>query len=301
MALITKHCPHCGTLINYDDSEKNVCCLGCDRMLSTEELRSNLDTVALEDKKGGVADQAASLASFLVQSIETAESGLAYLENFFENYDWIEFYYDTRLSVGNIDRMVEKNKVKNANNPSTWILEFKSLVFPVNKKIEGCQYLEQAIVDNYDFEENTEVFTYYDSYKKVVNSLISNKSSILKTLFNDIKYAERYGADEEDIKQMKVELAELNEAFSTLTPIDSLEEIPAVAELIKEKEQEIANELLAKGIDAPSVYEAAVQGYMFDTDKSECLRKFVSIRKYKDSEKYIKRINRLFKFNGNKK
>lgn len=298
MALITKHCPHCGTLINYDDSEKNVCCLGCDRMLSTEELRSNLDTVALEDKKGGVADQTASLASFLVQSIETAESGLAYLENFFENYDWIEFYYDTRLSVGNIDRMVEKNKVKNANNPSTWILEFKSLVFPVNKKIEGCQYLEQAIVDNYDFEENTEVFTYYDSYKKVVNSLISNKSSILKTLFNDIKYAERYGADEEDIKQMKVELAELNEAFSTLTPIDSLEEIPAVAELIKEKEQEIANELLAKGIDAPSVYEAAVQGYMFDTDKSECLRKFVSIRKYKDSEKYIKRINRLFKFNG---
>jgi predicted nucleic acid-binding Zn ribbon protein len=87
MALITKHCPHCGTLINYDDSEKNVCCLGCDRMLSTEELRSNLDTVALEDKKGGVADQTASLASFLVQSIETAESGLAYLENFFENYD----------------------------------------------------------------------------------------------------------------------------------------------------------------------------------------------------------------------
>lgn len=298
MALITKHCPHCGTLINYNDNEKNVCCLGCDRMLSTEELRNNLDTVALEEKKGGAADQAASLTSFLVQSIETAESGLAYLENFFENYDWTEFYYDTRLSVGNIDKMVEKNKVKNANNPATWILEFKSLVFPANKKIEGCQYLEQAIVDNYDFEENTEVFTYYDSYKKVVNSLISNKSSILKTLFNDIKYAERYGADEEDIKQMKVELAELNEAFSTLTPIDSLEEIPAVAELIKAKEQEIANELLEIGIDAPSVYEAAIQEYMFDKDKSECLRKFVSIRKYKDSEKYIKRINRLYEYEG---
>ena len=141
--MLTKHCPHCGYTITYSTSEKTVCCPCCDKYVKIEELRSSLDTVASSDSSATAAQVS---GAFVASVIESSENGLAYIENFFDNYSWDEYIQTTQIKIDSIQEMVEKQKVKNAANPSTWYLEFKSISVPVLKKIEGLAKLEQGLV-----------------------------------------------------------------------------------------------------------------------------------------------------------
>ena len=293
--LLTGFCPNCYCKLDYDANGSVVQCPGCDSNIAVGNVLDSLDVTS--SVGGRESSESAVLTQFISQ-IETSESGLAYLENFFENYDWKEYNHTAALRVYAIKDMIEKNKIKNAANPQTWLLEFEGIIVPLNHKLEGLSELGKEMAEVYNGEDDTNVYAIYDVYKRICNALVANKVDLLKTLSLDIKYAEKYGLDAGLVDEMKDKYAAFEANISALKVYESYTEIPEVAAAIAEKESELVRKLSNKGINAEQVYNFAVQDYQYTQDKLSVLKEFQSIRGYKDSVKYINKINRLFNFNN---
>lgn len=293
--ILTGFCPNCYCKLDYDANGGVVQCPGCDSNIAVSNVLTSLDVTA--SPAGKEAVEGAALQQ-LISSIDTAESGLAYLENYFENFEWEDYNHSPALRIRDIREMIEKNKIKNAANPQTWLLEFKGIIVPLNHKIEGLAVLGKEMAEVYNGEDDTNVHAIYDVYKKICNALASNKDELLKTLSLDIKYAEKYGLDAALVAEMKEEYAAFEAKIAEVKACDKYIEVPAIAEAIAEKEAELVKELAAKGINAEQTYSFAVQDYQYTQDKLSVLKEFQSIRGYKDSVQYINKINRLFNFNS---
>lgn len=293
--MLTKHCPHCGYTITYSTSEKTVCCPCCDKYVKIDELRASLDTVASSDSSATAAQVS---GAFVASVIESSENGLAYIENFFDNYSWDEYIQTTQIKIDSIQEMVEKQKVKNAANPSTWYLEFKSISVPVLKKIEGLAKLEQGLVEKYNSVDNTEIYSKFDALNRNANKLKEEKEHIIKILENDIKFAKKFQGDNKTIGQMEFELLSLVQKFELIKTYKEIDDVPAIQAIKSSSEMQIINDLSLKGVDAEGTYQRAINAYKSIEDKSVALRDFSLVKGYKDSEEYIKRINKLFTYNG---
>lgn len=287
-------CPNCSTRIAYTEDDSSVMCPSCDNMVNVSELESG----ARVTREKPVASTGASFAPVIV-GFDNPESGVVYLENFFDTYDWKAYQELPELEIAEIADVIENNKVKNGASGQSWYLVFKSLAVPALKKIEGLKALAQEMGDKYDPVDASDSLGLFDNYSKIVASLLANKELLFVKLENAVKYAEKYALDAAKLADIKKELKALSSAYEGIKAIDSIDELPEYVAAQEKAGEAVAKSLSDKGINAKEVYAEALSLYKAGgVARKDALEKFESVRGYKDSIRFIKEINRYFDFNN---
>lgn len=290
--VISRVCPNCrGCSLTFVPSDDFVTCPACDQSISTAEL---MDSVATESTENTASPELEAMLG-MIASIDSPESGLIYLENFFSNYNWDFYKQSTVLFINEIASMVEKNKIKQGAMPQAWLLDFQSVAYPISKKLEGLTELEQAIAALYNGLDNTNILPLFDRYKSIVNALLAKSETIVKRLNNDADFAKKLGLPEDQLAVMNQQQEAITKALGALVSYEKVTEIPAVAEAKKKIDEQKIREFKARGIDVVDVYRKACDFYNANgDDKREALRLFESIRGYADTVEYINKINLYF-------
>ena len=286
-------CPNCTHNLFFKKGDKTVTCNCCDQVVDVDDIvRGASSSIA-------AAAPAFNVAS-IAMSIDTPESGLVYVDSFFANYNWDAYKTTSVIGIEEIDGMVEKNKIKNGANFNAWVLDFKSKVTPLVKKIEGLSEFESEMANAYDPVDNTVALESFDIYARIIRTIIDSKDAILKQLAFDIEYAKKFGADSATCDSLTSDYNELKNVLNGLKLPKKLDDVAAIKNVKEQINKKIANELAAKGIDAVSTYNTAIEIYESATvDKSRALELFESIRGYADSTEYVEKINRFFNYNYN--
>lgn len=291
----TGYCPNCFNPIHYEEGAESVRCIYCDSHLSVSQLKDS----TYHGGSNSDSDYQYNNSNITPANvIDTSESGLAYLEQYFELFDWDEYCSTTELVQKQILDLVDKNKYRNADNPTSWLLEFRSIATPLSKKIEGLQKTKQYIIDNFTGIDDTNLYSKLDIYSKTIDNILLQSDNIFKKLETDIKYYTRYKGDLLTSKNLSDELKELKEKISQLKPVNQFEDIKEISEAVSTKDREIKEEYALKGIDAEAIYKEAVVTYSFSDDQSKALSLFKTIKKYRKSEKFIQKINSIFNYNN---
>lgn len=286
----TGKCPNCGNNLVFARNEKTVTCYYCDVTSSVEDVQKS---------SGSASGLSSSEVASIAMTIDTPESGLVYVDNFYANYDWEAYKQVSEIGIEEVDGMVEKNKIKNGANSAAWILDFESKIVPLTKKLEGLKEAEAKMAEKYDPVDNTAALDTFDVYARIVHTLVDSKDAIVKRLANDVEYAKKFGAEATVCAGMSARLNEVQGALDSLKVVEHLNEVEAIVKAKEALNKKIINELAAQGIDAVATYRAAMEIYEgFSADKSRALELFESVKKYADSAEYIASINRYFLFKG---
>ena len=291
---LTGFCPNCGNKLVYGKNESTVMCYACDSVISVDEFSSKSASSVAGEGFGASAMMPAMMMGF-----DNPESGVVFVENFFENYDWVAYAIDADIVIPEIAEVVKNNKMKNGACAVSWYLDYKALAYPVRKKIEGLAQHQKEMGELYNPVDPTAALDLFDSYRNICVALKKAEKDIFKQLETAIKYAEKFALEADKLSEIKNDLASLKALFEKeVVWVKEINEIPAYVEASKAASREIAAKLAEKGINAEEVYASAVAQYNDGTpNKSVALAKFESIRGYEDSVTYIKKINQYFNFN----
>ena len=292
--IITYTCPNCNGQILHDESSKDdyEICSFCGTEHSISALKGSADISGAAS-----GDPVVSSGAAAVEYIDQAESALAYVENFFENYDWDTFCNNTMLTIPAIDRVVEKMLVKSAANPATWELQFTSVVTPVGRKITGLKKLEEKFFEEYvNKDDLADSFVYFDLYSKIVKKVVAGGEALTKKLASAIKYHKKYKGAEATSKQMTAQLEAFEAVLKKLKPVAEFKDMPGYNKAVEAKQKKVSNALAEKGIDAEAVYRDAVTAHEVGGDLRHALTMFRSIAGYKDASEHAQKIDSWFEF-----
>ena len=294
---LTGFCPNCGNRLVYDKSESTVMCYACDSIIGVEEFSNKASSSVGGEGVGAVASAAMPA---MMMGFDNPESGVVFVENFFENYDWIAYAIDTDIVIPEIAEVVKNNKMKNGACATSWYLDYKALAYPVRKKIEGLAQHQKEMADLYNPVDSTEAMDLFDSYRNICIALKNAEKDIFKQLATAIKYAEKFALDAALLAEMKNDVAELEKMFANdVVLVKDITEIPAYIEASKVASRKIAAELAEKGVNAEEIYKNAVAKYNDGSpNKNAALVLFEQVRGYEDSVEYIKKINQYFSTGG---
>ena len=156
VAKFTVSCPCCGKTLAYDERDKSVECFACDNSFDTAKL-GGTSSASTQSNMGGFSPLAA------IGGFDNPESGVVFIENFFETYDWTEYYESNELFISEIAEIVKNNKVKNGANAQSWYLDFKALAVPVQRKLEGLDVKQAEIIEKYN-KKAVEILSSTDTY-----------------------------------------------------------------------------------------------------------------------------------------
>ena len=280
---IKVNCPHCSYALTFQETDENVVCPQCDSVFSAKELQRNVSMVNKIEP---------NLTTTLLDSIESSDAALAYLENYFATFNWENFINETNITILDIKKMVEKRKVVNASDASTWVLEFKAYVVPLLRKIEGLNTLVDKMVKNHKSEQR---FVYYDTYKEIIANLIAERDNLFKILNADIEFAKKYGVKNDVLALMEEENKKLTKALSSLQEATPIEDIPAFNKVLKEEETRVVEKYREMDIDAPSVFKSAledIESGRYNTASN----KLSTILEYRNAQEIVNKINRIAVF-----
>lgn len=296
MAQISKSCPNCGSTLSFDERDMHATCGSCDVSFKVSELM-NPGASAGEN---AMAEMAAMLTSF-----ESPESGLIYLESVFANVDWDAYAKYPTVIIDKVQQMIEKNNIKAGAVATTWYLDFLCLATPLIKKFEGLDKVAAEMGAKYDAFDNTAILGDFDNYKAIVKHLVYNKEKFTRRIENDINFATKLNLEEAKLTEMKDKAALIKQFYASIPEEEKavedieLRTIPAVAAELAKADEKLVAEYSKKGIDARQTYKEAVDYYnSINPNKNGALALFESIRDYKDSADYIKKINKYFSFNS---
>ena len=296
--IINYTCPSCGSPILHDakpdkgNATDSEFCSCCQRRWTIKELES----------KPSYGESSAVVGALpagdaLVAYADDAESALAYLENCLDTYNWDDFILTSRLTIPEIDRMVDKILVKSAANPATWELQFKALSDPLLKKINGLATLEGKFFAEYvKSDDLANAFTYYDAYSYIASAISSKGSEVIKKLDNAIKYYKKYNGNPAVATQLAAQLKHLQQKIASVKPVSNYKELPGYEKAYQQKQKNISDKLEAQGINAEEIYEKAVNEYNAGADRRAVLASFDKIYGYKDAEDYVKKLDAYFSF-----
>lgn len=288
---IAKSCPNCGTRLEFTDADKYVTCEGCEISFTVAELL-NAPSAAMAT----AAPAALDLSSIV---IESAESGLIYLESFFENYDWDAYKNSSTILIKDLNTMVEKNKIRQGAVAAAWRLDYESVATPLSKKLEGLAGLEAKMAEEHNGKDSTGVLAYFDRYKGIAVALIDNRDKLIKRMENDLAYAKKLGLDAALWEAKSAELTALTKALKAVKNPEAPLDLAQVADKQKKIDREMVRIFKEKGIDVAAEYKNACSYYAQNTnDKRAALKIFESIRGYGDSLAYIEKINKYFNYYG---
>ena len=133
---LTGSCPNCGSKLSYDANDATVTCYACDSVIRISE-------VSASGNCGAPATANVNFAAFT--GFDNPESGVVFLENFFETYDWDAYKQLPEITIPEIAEVIGNNKIKNGAVPETWYLDFMGLYVPVSKKFEALNDCEKTI------------------------------------------------------------------------------------------------------------------------------------------------------------
>lgn len=267
----------CGNTLLYEQDQQVVHCEYCERDIAVSDFRNNVSNDAVAATNNAVAN--------FMATIDNADSALAYLNSFFETFNWAEFNETAELTVASVDKMVETNLIKSAANPSTWELQFKSVATPLLKKVEGLKDLEAKFfsiyIENADFTDAIRVF---DIYSRVSAKILAEKDAVIAKLDSAIKFAKKYGAGADLVKELTASLDAVKKAVESVKEIKTYKELPGFDKAEKEKSEKFITELKKKGVNAEEVYNIASKAFNAGDRGRDVLAKFHKIVGYKDAQ-----------------
>lgn len=282
-------CPKCNTPLTYEMGDVTVECPGCD--LSFE--------VAALNKSSNAISSSVSSALSMITGFDNPESGVVFIENFFDTYNWKDYQETEEILIKDVSEVIQRNKIRNGASGQAWYIDYKGLAVPVAKKLEGLNNIAAKIAEKYDPEDMSESFANFDIYRKVSKALVANREEILKQLECAVKYAEKFKLDADKLAEIKKDLKDLTAALNALVAIETIQEVPGYDKAQEKVDKELEKVFAAKGIDAKAVYADALSIYNSSAlEKGRALELFESIRGYGESVRYIEKINVYFDFNS---
>ena len=282
MKLKVMKCPCCGAPLNVGENESKITCLYCG---------NSIVPVAAEGSDDANASLSNSDTIVKVQGIKTSSSAIAYMEQLFDSYDWDFFCFGDDLYIDELEVLVESLKITSSDDKNTWLFAFESVYYPLKKKIEYFAKLYDQIVYEY-INDNSECYSTLDIYNVLLRLIKSNYDNIYERLSKYIKYAEKYGATKEEIKELNDKLSSLANSMAIKSFSDVLD-MPEIKAYYDEKNAKIVTDLKEKGIDADAYYDEANE-LIKKEQHIAALEKLHAISGYKDSLELIKKINKIF-------
>ncbi len=289
---LTGFCPNCSYKLEFNGVDVVVCPC-CDNSVDIASLKKS-SSGGSDGAAGGIS---AMSAMAMMGGFDNPESGIVFMENYFDTLDWSDYKDSPAIEMGAFTEVLENNKMKNGANGVTWYLEFKGLSVPLSKKFEGLKEKEVEMGEKYDPEDSAAAYESFDLYRRIIKVLIVEKDNLLKRMDSAINYASKFKLDADKITEMAAELKTLSAQFEALKEIDNISEIPAYQAAVKANNEKMQKELAAQGIDAESEYRDAIEQYNnSNPDKKSALTKLEKIRGYADSVEYIEKINKYYNF-----
>ena len=225
-----------------------------------------------------------------VEGIRSSSSALAYLDLFFEEYDWESFAYDQSISIDEIEVLANSLKYSSADDKNTWILCFKATMVPYVYKLEGCKTILQSVIDTYK-KNTTEADSIFDAYKRIAKRVSYLKVSVLSDVEKYLVKAEKYGATSEELEYMNGEIEKVKSL--NVECFEQIENVPAIQQYIAEKNAQIAKELAASGINADAEYDKAKK-LASEEKYVDAMRTLIALKGYADSAKMIVKLNKYY-------
>lgn len=276
-------CPTCGANLKAENANEAIACVYCGNVIVpvNEAPAAPARTESSVELSGVIK----------VEGIKTSSSALAYIELFFDEYDWDSFAYAHTLSVSSINSLVNSLRANSADDKNTWFACFSAICTPLKKKIEGCEVILNDIVDKYKADD-PDSYSKFDAYKRITTMIVDSRDDVIAQLEKCLGNAERFGATEEEIAKYKAQIDELKKIINVSTYAD-VESIPSIKTFITEKNARIARELSEVGINAESEYSRA-KTYIKEKRYVDALNVLHSLRGYSDSAAIINKIDRYY-------
>ena len=281
-------CPKCGARNAYKLGDKSFHCNSCEEDIDVTEVEKGSSS-SIDD-----ANLKSLMANFV--GYGSSDSSLVYVDSYLKIFDWDKYLSDTIVLIDELLEIANDAKKKHANECDTWLLEFNVIEKPLSKKIEYVNSLNEKIASKYFIDDGSEGVELFDLRNSIIKIINAQKNQILKVLRSDVDFAREFKLDDEKLHDMEERLSTLEEKLYSLVMYDDVSDMPEIRVKQEQIDNEIADEYLMKGIEAPEVYKKAVDLYNLEGEKYGCLLLFNKISKYKDSKKYIDKINQLYNF-----
>lgn len=280
-ALKIMKCPTCGAPLKAQNNTDAITCVYCgNTIVPVQEAAPKA-----ESPVGGFS------GVVRVEGIKTSSSALAYMEQFFEEYDWEAFAYAQTLSVGEMDKLVASLKVSSADDKSTWLACFKAISVPFAHKIDGCRQILASVIEEYT-SDNLDAYSTFDAYKRVSAVVNSSKAAVLENLEKIAANAARYGADPAEVSGLSKEIARLR-GLPALPLYNDIETIPEIAAFIRQKNARIVEALAAQGIQAEQEYQRAME-LLRQQNYVDALTVLLSLQGYADSAQLCEKLDKYY-------
>lgn len=290
--MVTKYCPRCKGALLVDPSSITIECGYCNNSFSFSKL---LDDQNDSPKSKGSAISASAVA----QLIDSPDAGLVYIRNRFDNTDWEAYCESTEVIIPELEEMVEKSKIKFGATATAWTLDFESVSFPLNKKLEGLTNLANKIAKARADGDSVVYEQTFDLYKTIVDNLCDEKDVLIKRLENAVKYAAKFMSDEAALANMNATLASVKAKLDAIKSVKEPYEIPEVRAAQDKIDAEKIKEFAARGLAVKDIYNDAaklIENKVFD--RNEVIRRLSSIRGYSDVNEKINELNKYYEFNN---
>ena len=275
-------CPTCGANLKAKNNTETITCVYC----------GNSVVPVAETTPVAQSENAATFNGVLkVEGIKTSSSALAYLEQFFEEYDWEAFSYAQTLSVTEIDKLASSLKVSSADDKNTWLVCFKAISVPFIHKIEGCKQILSSVIDEYK-KDNLDAYSKFDAYKRIAAMICSRKNSIIANLEKIVSNAAKYGSTATEVSELNTDIENIKN-LANIDLYNDVEAIPAVKTFIAEKNAKIVEALSSEGINAENEY-ARAKALIDEGKYVDALTVLLSLKGYSDTNLLIDKIDKYF-------
>ena len=231
-------CPYCPAVLDYEEDAHAVVCHSCGNAVPTRILRP-LNFAKLEREENDNDKKTAD-------GVTSPTTGVIYFDNYCDSYNWAQFIQNCELTVPMLTALSDACKIKFSADPITYYLDFRCIAVPVMKKIEGLEVLEVEIINNFQCDDSSDLFEYFDKYACITKTLSKKKDDILKALAADIVLAKRFGADAVLVADLENTLALIENKINSVNVVRRLEDIPGYNTAKEIKDAELAAKLQAK-------------------------------------------------------
>ena len=280
--LKTMRCPICGAPLKAENNMDVIICVYCENAVVPMTVSSPVPQKEISSNFNGIVK---------VEGIKTSSSALAYIEQFFEEYDWEAFAYAQTLSIAEIDKLVSSLKVSSADDKNTWFACFKAISVPYSNKITGCKDILSSVIEEYK-KDSFDAYSKFDAYKRISSTLSANKEQIIEKLENIVAKATKYGASSDETDDMRAEIENIS-LNADIAVFSSIESIPEISHFINKKNEEIVKNLSAKGIDAEAEYNRAMQ-LIADKKYIDALNILLILDGYADTKSLIRKLDKYY-------
>ncbi len=272
-------CPTCGADLKVEKPGEAVACVYCGNEIVPVVSSSS------EMNRDGLG------MSVRVEGLKTPASALAYLDLFFDDFDWDSFVISNTSAIRDIEKIADRLKTSSADDKNTWIFCLKAICRTYSERVLRSAKLIDGIVKKYK-DDNLDAYSDFDAYKRIVKSLKREYPTVAALRKKYLVYAEKYGAQADEIAQLEATYTVTDPAVC-LKDYADIKDIPAIAEHIKNKNAAIAGELAMQGIHAQQEYETAL-ACINEGEYVKALNILIMLNGYEDSLRLIGKIDRVF-------